>query len=401
MRARAGVTISAAAALVLGMTLLAPWPAAGTTGAEAPDSETASSDPKVITLLVTGEMLIHPRVSRMAAEYGRSSGSEYDFSPMFDAVRPLISAADLALCHVEVQLGVPGVETAGFPRLAAPAQFADALAGAGFDGCSTASNHANDQGDVGVWSTIAALQGADVAHTGTATSPSLTGGVLHELDDMTLGHLSYTYAIQAHRRAHPWSINKIDPAQILSDASALRARGADFVVVSLHWGAEFRHRPTRSQRTIAEELMASATIDLIVGHHAHVVQPIEYMNGKPVLFGLGNFLSNQAPDCCGVASGDGVAVLLRLERDGDGWRVPAIDFVPTWVHRRAGGYLVRPVAGVREGDRAWRHLRASLARTRQELTISGRHMRGLTVAEGTGWLLRDARSGSEMTAGPT
>jgi poly-gamma-glutamate synthesis protein (capsule biosynthesis protein) len=380
---RVGIT----ALTVAGLLAVASTPVSAATGDRAASFEPESDEEtQVVTLLVTGEMLIHPRVSRKAAEYGRDSGADYDFSPMFGAVRPLISEADLALCHLEVQLGVPEVEIAEFPRLAAPAEFATALASAGFDGCSAASNHANDQGDEGVWSTIAALYAAGVAHTGTATTPTLAGGILYELDGMTLGQLSYTYAIQAHRRAHPWSINKIDPVQILSDAAALKARGADFVAVSLHWGQEFRHQPTRSQRIIAEDLMASDAVDLIIGHHAHVLQPIEFVNGKPVLFGLGNFLSNQAPDCCGVATGDGAAVLLRLEQMGGTWSVTAIDYVPTWVHRRAGGYLVRPTSGYQEGSKAWRHLRASLARTQQELTIAGESKNGLTVADGIAWL---------------
>jgi poly-gamma-glutamate synthesis protein (capsule biosynthesis protein) len=396
-KARAGVAVLAVAVMMVAASL--PAPAKTAEGGSSSGTDSAGGG-REITLLVTGEMLIHPRVSRKAAEYGRAGGTDYDFAPMFDLVRPLIAEADLALCHLEVQLGVPGVEIAAFPRLAAPAELADALAGVGFDGCSTASNHANDQGDAGVWSTIAALDAAGLAHTGTATTPSLAGGVLYDLDGMTLGQLSYTYAIQAHRRAHLWSINKIDPAQILSDASVLKARGADFVAVSLHWGSEFRHQPTRSQRTIAEELMASDLIDLIVGHHAHVLQPIEYFNGKPVLFGLGNFLSNQAPDCCGVDSGDGAAVLLRLEQVDGNWRVLAIEYVPTWVHRRAGGYLVRPTAGYREEDRAWRYLRASLARTQEELTIESEPRSGLTVAEGIAWLRGSRTVGGRPTAAP-
>jgi len=378
-----------------------PALAAGAPKLSADVADPASVDTSAagVTLLVTGEMLIHPRVSRKAAEYGKTSGVDFDFNPMFDQVRPLISEADLAICHLEIQLGVPGVEIAPFPRLAAPGEFADALAGAGFDGCSTASNHANDQGNIGVGSTIRALDRAGIAHTGTAASPALAGGVLYDLEEVTIGQLSYTYAIQAHRREHDWSINKIDPDQIRLDAAALRRRGADFVIVSLHWGAEFRHQPTRSQRDVAGVLMASDDIDLIVGHHAHVLQPVEFVNEKPVLFGLGNFLSNQAPDCCGVASGDGAAVMLRLEPETEGWTVASIAYVPTWVHRRGGGYLVRPTAGYREGDLAWRHLRASLSRTEGALTIAGEVSSGLTVGRGIGWLRGQAPESPSRSVG--
>ena len=339
-----------------------------------------------MSLLVTGEMLIHPRVSRKAAEYGAAAGQDYDFSPMFDLVRPLIEEADLAICHLEVQLGVPDVEIAPFPRLAAPAEFASALSGAGFDACSTASNHANDQGNIGVHSTIAALDAAGVRHTGTATHPGDAGGELYELPQLTIGHTSYTFAIQAHRREHDWEINKIEEGAILADAAALKAAGADFVIVSLHWGAEFRHQPTGSQRKLAEALTASRNIDLIVGHHAHVLQPIEYVNDKPVLFGLGNFLSNQAPDCCGVESGDGAAVLLRLAPGREAWRVADLRYVPTWVHRRGGGYLIWPTHDAAEGMGPFRARRASADRAETVLTVGGESQEGLTVAEGIGWL---------------
>ena len=102
---------------------------------------------RTATLLVTGEILPHPRVSWKAQEYGRESGRDFDFRPMFDDVRPLIAAADLALCHLEVQLDVPGVSGLNsFPKINAPGEVAEALTDAGFDGCSTASNHATDWG---------------------------------------------------------------------------------------------------------------------------------------------------------------------------------------------------------------------------------------------------------------
>ncbi|MGI9610842.1 MAG: CapA family protein [Acidimicrobiia bacterium] len=348
---------------------------------EVPESETA-------TLLVTGEMLIHPRVSNKAAQYAAGTGADYDFTPMFQQVEPLIQAADLALCHLEVQLGVPDVPVAGWPRIAAPGEFAESLAQAGFDGCSTASNHANDQGDIGVHSTIDVLDAAGVGHTGTAKTEPVSPGVLYQLDGLTIGHLSYTWAVQAHKRAHPWSISKIDAAVILDEAATLKRMGAEFVAVSLHWGNEFQHRPSRSQRTLADTLTASPNVDLIVGHHAHVLQPVEYVNGKVVLYGLGNFLSNQAPDCCGVESGDGAAVLLRLVKEDGEWMVADLEYVPTWVHRRAGGYLVKPTATWESADQARRALRASLQRSEEALTIAGSSRSGLTVAEGVAWLRR-------------
>jgi poly-gamma-glutamate synthesis protein (capsule biosynthesis protein) len=352
-----------------------------------------------VALLFTGDMLIHPRVSRKAAEYGRAGEAAYDFRPMFDQVRPLIEAADFAICHQEVQLGVPGRDVSPFPALAAPAEFAGALADAGFDACSTASNHATDHGDEGLRATIAVLDEAGLEHTGTAASERDAGGIIYEVPPLRIGHASYTYSVQMHGPAHEWSVNMIDPEEILADAAALKARGADFVVISLHWGQQYRVAPTDAQRSVAETLTASPDIDLIVGHHAHVLQPIEHINGTPVIFGLGNFLSNQAPSCCGINSGDGAAALVRLRAADGRWMVTAMRYVPTWVHRKGGGYIVWPTVDTTETSAPLDHLAASRARSQGQLTFNGVERSGLSVADGTAWLERDRAVGNVMKAG--
>lgn len=341
---------------------------------------------EILNLVVTGDMLIHPRVSRMAQQYAAGSDAGFDFRPMFDLVRPLIAEADLAICHQEVQLGVPGIEVSPFPRIAAPAEFATAVADAGFDSCSTASNHATDHGDPGLVATIGTLDAAGIAHTGTAATPSDADGVLYEMGDLTIGHVSYTYAIQAHQPAHPWSVNLIDPDEILADTASLEARGAEFVIVSLHWGQQYRVAPTDAQRQLAERLTASGTVDLIVGHHAHVLQPVEHVNGVPVIFGLGNFLSNQAPSCCGVASGDGAAVLVKLQTVDDAWRATAMHYVPTWVYRKDGGYVIIPTVDPTDAGPLGTTLAASRERAQQQLTFDGHERPGLSVDAGIRWL---------------
>jgi poly-gamma-glutamate synthesis protein (capsule biosynthesis protein) len=105
-------------------------------------------------------------------------------------VAPAVAAADWAVCHLEVTLGVQGVVSSSYPRLAAPALLADGLASAGFDSCSTASNHSLDFGEAGVVSTIAALDQAGVAHTGTATGTAQVNGILYSLDELVVGHAS-------------------------------------------------------------------------------------------------------------------------------------------------------------------------------------------------------------------
>lgn len=337
-----------------------------------------------ITLLFTGDVLVHTPVTTSAERHAAGSDQRFDFSPMFEAVRPAIAAADLALCHLETVLAVPGVERSGYPRIAAPGEVAAALAGAGFDGCSTASNHSLDFGEPGVLSTLASLVDAGLGASGTAWSPESADGSLYRVGPATVAHLSYSYGFNGFRLPAdaPWLANLIDPDRIEAEAARWKEQGADLVVVSLHWGAEYRRSPTAAQVELSERLRASPDIDLLVGHHAHVVQPIASGDGVPLAFGLGNFLSNQTPGCCTADSGDGVALLVRaVEADG-GWQIAELAALPTWVDRRAG-HLVLPA---RDVDRP--EAPGSASRTEEALESLGVEVDQLGVSEAVGWLSR-------------
>lgn len=339
-----------------------------------------------VTLLFTGDMLVHNRIAHKAREFAMGSDDEYDFNPMFDEVRGVISEADLAICHQEVVLGVPDVPIGVFPRLSAPAEFAAAVSGAGYDGCSTASNHSTDYANTGVLTTIDALDRAGLAHTGTAATEDQSHGSLYQVADLTLGHLSYTYGVQVVRPDHPWSVGIIETDEILHKAQRLKERGAEFVVVSLHWGVQYSVQTSRSQREIADALTASDDIDMIVGHHAHVLQGVKTVNGKLVAFGLGNFLSNQSAGYSGANTEDGAALLTRLQLVGGRWVVTDTAYMPTWVHRKAGGYTIWPTIGAGPIDLSPRYQEQSTRRTLRNLTFDGESRPGLSASEAMVWL---------------
>lgn len=340
----------------------------------ADDLPSPERPPAEVTLLFTGDVLPHTPVVTSAAR--NSDGEGHDFSPIFQEVAPAVAAADWAICHLEVTLGVPGVGSSPYPRLAAPASLADGLADAGFDSCSTASNHSLDYGEVGVASTIAALDEAGLAHTGTSTSAAQVNGILYVLDELVVGHASYTYWFNGLNLPldQPWLANQIDRERILGDAARLRRVGADFVVVSLHWGVEYIVEPRQAEFDLAEQLMSSPDIDLIIGHHAHVIQPVEWMDDELVAFGLGNFLSNQSRP----ASQDGVMLLVRLESGQGAWAVTEIAAVPTWVDRR-NGHVIRSAL-------AHPALRPSAERTSVALGLAGVAVPNLSVLEARSWL---------------
>ena len=174
--------------------------------------------------------------------------------------------------------------------------------------------------------------------------------------------LAYTAVTNGQRAPHPWSLNLANPARIVADAQAARRRGADTAIVNLHWGDEYSHAVTPSQAALARGLTRSPAIAAVVGQHVHVVQPIRRVNGKPVVFGEGNLVSNQSAACCPPESQDGLVPLIDFvasARNGGGHRVRArrVRYVPVWV--RHPDYAVLPAG---RGSTSWRRTGAAAGR---------------------------------------
>jgi poly-gamma-glutamate capsule biosynthesis protein CapA/YwtB (metallophosphatase superfamily) len=152
-----------------------------------------------------------------------------------------------------------------------------------------------------------------------------------------VGHLSYAYGLNASESlpaGEDYLVDIIDAQTINGEAAALRAGGADLIVLSLQWGIEYQSEPTPQQVNQAVRLLSSPDVDLIIGHHAHVISPIEPIGPEYVAYGLGNFLSNQSPQTCDCpeATQDGTIVTFSVSADEDGLLfVSDIDATPTRV----------------------------------------------------------------------
>ena len=293
-----------------------------------------------ISVAASGDFLIHTPVAARALALG--GGRRYDFAPLFDPIRRHVAGADLAICHIETPL-VPG-PVQGYPSFRTPPALAGAIRRVGWDVCSTASNHSLDAGQYGIGTTLAALDRARIPHAGTARSPRERGrSTLLDVKGTQVGFLSYTAISNGQAVPHAWSVNWASAGQILADARRAKRRGAQLVIVNLHWGAEYVHAITPEQRTLARRLARSPAVDAIVGQHAHVVQPIRWVNRKPVVYGEGNLVSNQTAGCCPAASQDGLVALIDFEpRAGGRLRATRIRYVPTSV--RHPDYAVVPAS---------------------------------------------------------
>lgn len=295
-----------------------------------------------------------------------------DFRPLLAPLRPTLSAADLAVCHLETPLAPRGGPYRSYPLFAAPPAIAGGLRWAGYDACSTASNHSVDQGFGGVTRTLDRLDEVGLTHTGTArTAEEATRIVTFDVNGIRIAWLSATFGtngmpVDADR---PWSVRLIDVADIIADARRARKAGADAVIVALHWGEEYVHAPSAFQVEVARRLTRSEDITFLYGHHAHVVQPIEKVNGTWVIYGLGNLLAGQGDTAPGV--NDGLIAQVRLQLTAAGQvRVRRPTYRPTYIDERAGFRVYdirRALADPRLDSSTRAELRASLARTRAVL----------------------------------
>ena len=288
------------------------------------------------TLVAAGDILPHSAVlDRARFDAG---GNGYDFRPMLSAVQPLVSRADLALCHIENVYGDP----TGTASLMSPPEEARGLAATGYDSCSTASDHSLDAGPVGIQRTLDALDGAGVRHAGTARTDAEARTVtLLRAGPAKVAHLAYTADTNGVPLppAEPWVVNLVDPARVLADARAARHAGADVVVVSLRWGTAGQQAPDPQQLALARQLTAARTggrpdIDLILGTQAHAPQPYEKVNGTWVVYGLGDQITGEMYDNAGTQDpGGNLSTLGRFTfappaRHGGRWEVTKAEFVP-------------------------------------------------------------------------
>lgn len=352
-------------------------PTVADTGATAATTDTGPTVPPVtarpgparsVSLGFVGDVLAHSPLWRGAA--ANAGGTGFDFRPMFAAIAPVIERSDHAVCHLETPIAPEGEDYSTDPLYGVPAEIVEAVAWAGFDRCSTAGNHVLDRGVAGIDRTLDVLDANGVAHAGTARTADEIEPTVFTVGDVDLAHLAYTYGTNGIPvpSAEPWRTRLIDPTQILADARLARERGSEFTIVSLHWGTEKQHDPTAEQRAIAEQLTDSGLVDLIVGHHAHVVQPIEQVNGVWVAYGLGDILSNlPAADHWPAASQDGIVVEFDVTVGaGEPPRVGTPRVTPIWVDKDSGWVVRDVVSDLADASLPdWRRnvLEASLART--------------------------------------
>ncbi|MEU8966194.1 CapA family protein [Streptomyces sp. NPDC048491] len=319
--------------------------------------------PHPFTLVATGDVLPHDSTIQRAKS--DAEDGSYDFRPMLSGVKPIISRADLAICHMETVYGEDEGPFTGYPAFTSPPQVAAALKDAGYDSCSTASNHSLDDGADGVARTLKAFDKAGLKHAGSGrTAEESARPALLAAGGAKVAQLAYTYDTNGYPMpdGQPWAVHLIDQKKIVADARAARAAGADVVVVSLHWGTEWQTDPDEQQLGLGKALTASKTngrpdIDLILGTHAHIPQAYEKVNGTWIVYGEGDQIAGEMFNDTGARDDRGnMSSIARFTfappaRPGARWEVSKAEFIPQWIDVDRGRVMSLPQALAKSPDR--------------------------------------------------
>lgn len=297
------------------------------------DEKSADGGPS-FTVAAAGDILIHPQLTDQARKDAKVTGKGekgIDFRPMMAGVKPVISKADLGICHFEPVVGKPGGPFQSYPDFLVPPQITTAIKDVGYDQCSSASNHTLDHGPAGVTRTLNALDKAGLRHTGSARSKAEADKpLITEVKGVKVGQISFAFGFNGREvpKDKPWIVNQNRFDAIAAAEKKARAAGAEVVILSIHWGRENQPNASASQLKLARRIAEETGINLLLGHHAHVVQPMEKVDGTWIAYGLGNQIARH--DVPSGLTEEGVIGWFEfVKRDGK-WDVDA-KYVPTFV----------------------------------------------------------------------
>ena len=339
---------------------------------------------RTVTVLMSGDLLWHDTVWESAHEDAGRRGlkQRFDFNQMFAAMKPIVESADLAICHEEVPFATDDEHLSNYPVFAAPPEIARWIASMGWDACTTDSNHSIDQGFDGLVRTATLLEKAGVRHVGTfrTRAERRKPVILTSREGVKVGIVGGTYSLNGFSLPpdQRWAVSMWDADNLIAQAKAAKAAGADIVLVQYHGGDEYSRLPNPQQLALVRRLTASPAVDLVFAEHAHVVQPITKVNGKWVVYGMGNMVGQS--DTAYPRAYEGISVRFTFRESGHDFRVTQAAYIPTWWNHYTPGspIRVRPVVSALRnglGDRA----RLLEAQRMTRLTVDGLEPHGDTT----------------------
>ncbi|MEN8904735.1 MAG: CapA family protein [Clostridiales bacterium] len=273
---------------------------------------------KEISILALGDNLLHmPVINAMKID----NEMNYDFKPMFDFIDKKITDADISFINQETVTGGEKFGLSGYPTFNSPIELERDLVNLGFDVVNQATNHSLDKDGALEYALENWSKYKEVNIIGAANSQTQRDkATIVQREGVKIAFLGYTYGTNGIPlpRDKPYLVNIIDKGKIKNDIQRAK-KITDIIVVSMHWGVEYMHQQSTEQEDLAE-FLADQEVDLIIGHHPHVIQPVEKIKGingneTVVAYSLGNMISCQ--DTIDKLLGGMLEVNITKDEEGD------------------------------------------------------------------------------------
>ena len=334
------------------------------------NSESTNKEPEVIpdsfaTVLSLGDIMVHqPQLE------GAKTTDGYDFSDFFKEVSPYFKDADLTVGNLELTFG--GTQSGkyrGYPAFNTPDELADNIKESGINMLMTANNHSYDTGFFGLKRTAQVLGEKGLEYTGTKATPEEPTYLVKEVNGIKIGIANFTYetqgsdpnrkylnggaiASEANPYINTFSYPRLEKFYKEAEEiiNGMKQDGAEYISFYMHWGEEYQLTANTWQKSIAQKL-SNMGVNMIIGGHPHVVQPIELIHSEDstnttiCIYSLGNAVSNQRRELISSArkghTEDGVMFSYTLKKSGKDGTVSLekIKVIPTWVYKyQSGGY---------------------------------------------------------------
>lgn len=315
------------------------------------------------TVVNTGDIILHSTV----LDGAKTADGGYDFSAFFKEAEKYFKAADLSTANLEVTLG--GSESgaySGYPAFNSPDSLLDTIKASGIKFLTTTNNHCYDTGLHGLKRTVSQLKAKGIDFIGTKETASDPTYTVKNVNGIKIGIAAYTYenksaagqksingntvAAEAKSLINSFNYDRINEfyAEAQTVITQMEKNGADVVVFYMHWGEEYQLKANTWQKSIAQKL-CNMGVNVIVGGHPHVVQPVELIHSEDsqnttvCMYSMGNAISNQRkeimnPECTTGHTEDGVLFYYTFKKYEDGATVlSGVDVIPTWVNKYKGG----------------------------------------------------------------
>lgn len=290
-----------------------------------------TNNSNTLSLLFMGDIMGHDTQINSA----RQADGTYNYTEVFEYLKPVISDVDVAIANLEVTLAGPPFK--GYPQFSSPDELAIAAQKAGIDIFATANNHSVDRGKQGILRTLDVLDSLKFTHTGTfrnIAEKDSTSPIFIEQNGIKIALINYTYGTNGIPVPSPTIVNLNNQTALATDIKKAKAKNPDKVILFIHWGSEYQHEPNSKQTQLAEFCFKQGA-DIIIGSHPHVVQKSEWNidtatnTERFITYSLGNFVSNQRKRY--TDGGKMVQIVLEKNNNGDVYIKESGHYL-TWVY---------------------------------------------------------------------